>query len=114
MEKNLKSNPVDFNVRIDRLLDGEGTTKAFASATIGGVFAVHDIRVVEKDDKLSIRMPFRSYKTGGETKYTDTCHPVTAEFRTALYDAIEEAYVQALENKMAETERSGMAMNQQM
>ena len=32
--------------RIDRLVDGDSKTKAFASATIGGAFAVHGIREI--------------------------------------------------------------------
>ena len=46
-----KNTPVDIQVRIDKLLDGDSSTKAFASATIGNAFAVHDIRITEKDDK---------------------------------------------------------------
>ena len=35
--------------RIDRMVDGDFKTKAYASATIGGAFAVHGIRVIESD-----------------------------------------------------------------
>jgi len=107
-------NSIDIKVKIDKLLDGDSSTKAFASATIGGAFAVHDIRITEKDDKVMVNMPFRSYKSGGETKYVDTFHPITADARTALYDAVKEAYEQALEEDMANLEREGSAMSQQM
>ena len=70
-----KNTPVDIQVRIDKLLDSDSSTKAFASATIGNAFAVHDIRITEKDDKVIVNMPFRSYKSGGETKYVDTSTP---------------------------------------
>ena len=109
-----KNTPVDIQVRIDKLLDGDSSTKAFASATIGNAFAVHDIRITEKDDKVSVFMPSRSYKSGGETKYVDTFHPITAEARTELYDAVKEAYEQALEQRMAELEHEGPSMSQQM
>ena len=109
-----KNTPVDIQVRIDKLLDGDSSTKAFASATIGNAFAVHDIRITEKDDKVMVNMPFRSYKSGGETKYVDTFHPITADARAALYDAVKEAYEQALEEDMANLEREGSAMSQQM
>ena len=107
-------NPIDIKVKIDKLLDGDSSTKAFASATIGGAFAVHDIRITEKDDKVMVNMPFRSYKSGGETKYVDTFHPITAEARTQLYDAVKEAYEQALEERMADLEHEGASMSQQM
>ena len=41
-------------------------------------------------------------------------HPITADARAALYDAVKEAYEQALEEDMANLEREGSAMSQQM
>ena len=73
--------------RIDRLVDGDSKTKAFASATIGGAFAVHGIRVIESDKGRFISMPQDSYKKNGETRYNDTFHAITAEARNALVDA---------------------------
>ena len=58
--------------RIDRLVDGDFKTKAYASATIGGAFAVHGIRVIESDKGRFISMPQDSYKKNGETKYDDS------------------------------------------
>ena len=53
-----------IEVRIDRVLPGEGKTKAFASATIGGAFAIHGIRIVDKLDSekgFFIGMPQQAY-----------------------------------------------------
>ena len=109
-----KNTPVDIQVRIDKLLDGDSSTKAFASATIGNAFAVHDIRITEKDDKVMVNMPFRSYKANGETKYVDTFHPITTEAHNQLCDAVKEACEQALEERMADLEHEGASMSQQM
>ncbi len=114
MAKNQNPNPVDFQVRIDKLLDGDSSTKAFASVTIGNAFAVHDIRITEKDDEIKVSMPFRSYTVNGEKKYTDTFHPITAEARTGLYDAVKDAYEQALEQQLADLEHESAGMSQQM
>ena len=114
MGKTQTKAPIDIQVRIDRLMMGEDSAKAFASATIGGAFAVHDIRITEKDNKVTVGMPFRSYKSDGETKYVDTFHPITAEARNELYDAVKEAYEQALEERMADLEHEGASMSQQM
>ena len=84
MENNQNNPTLDIKARIDKLMDGDGATKAYASVTIGGAFAVHDIRITEKDDKVMVNMPFRSYKANGETKYVDTFHPITAEARSLL------------------------------
>ena len=114
MEKTQEKNAIPIKARIDKLVNGDTATKAYASVTIANAFAVHDIRITEKDDKVMVNMPFRSYKSGGETKYVDTFHPITADARTALYDAVKEAYEQALEEDMANLEREGSAMSQQM
>lgn len=114
METTQKNSSIDIHVRIDKILDGDSSTKAFASATIGSAFAVHDIRITEKDDKVIVNMPFRSYKSNGETKYADTFHPITAEARTQLYDTVKEAYALAMEEHMADLEHKGNSMSQQM
>ena len=112
---NTQKNPaLTIRAKIDRLMDGDGNTKAYASVTIGDAFAVHDIRITEKDDKISVRIPFRSYKAGSETKYVDTFHAITAEARTNMVNAVTEAYEQALEQRMAELEHEGSAMSMQM
>lgn len=89
-----------IEVRIDRVLPGEGKTKAFASATIGGAFAIHGIRIIDKLDSekgFFIGMPQESYTKNGEKKYSDTFHAITAEARTALFEAVDAAYAQKLE-----------------
>ena len=68
--------------RIDRMVDGDYKTKAYASVTIAGAFAVHGLRVIETDKGRFISMPQESYKKNGETVYNDTFHAVTAEART--------------------------------
>ena len=62
--------------RIDRMVDGDFKTKAYASATIGGAFAVHGIRVIESDKGRFISRPQESYKKNGEPKYNDTFHAI--------------------------------------
>ena len=38
-----------IEARIDRMVDGDYKTKAYASVTIAGAFAVHGLRVIETD-----------------------------------------------------------------
>ena len=91
-----------FNVKIDKLFDDETKSiRAAASLNIGG-FAVHGIRVFEKDDQFWVSMPQNSYKNAnGEVKYDDVFHPVTAEARKELHSAVLAEYQQALENSQA-------------
>lgn len=96
-----------IQARIDRLLDGGGKIKAFASATVAGAYAIHGIRVFEGEKGRFVAMPQDSYQKGNERKYRDIFHAITAEARTALNDAVEAAYQQALAQQM------GQGMGQQ-
>ena len=100
--ENTPSTSKGFNVKIDKLFDDETKSiRAAASLNIGG-FAVHGIRVFEKDDQLWVSMPQNSYKNAnGEVKYDDVFHPVTAEARKELHSAVLAEYQQALENSQA-------------
>lgn len=108
-QKNAQTNSTPkIEVRIDRILTGESKTKAFASATIGGAFAIHGIRIIDKLDSekgFFIAMPQESYTKNGEKKYSDTFHAVTAEARTALINAVDTAYAQKLEEMEEQQEQ---------
>ena len=112
MKTNENSIP-DINVKIERLMDGEGSTKAFASLTVANSFAVHGIRIVDTEKGLKARMPFRSYQSGNETKYQDYFHAVTSDAHKALEKSILDAYSQALEQGMSDNV-AAPAMSQQM
>lgn len=118
MAKNLGDAPITLTARIEKIIPGEDQTKAFASVQIGDAFIVHDIRITDKDNKITIGMPFRSYQSDGKTKYTDTFHAISANARAYLVATVSQAYEQALEQQMAELEREepeeGFGMSQQM
>lgn len=89
-----KKDAPDIQARIDRLCDYEGSSvKAFASANIGGAFAIHGIRVLDSQKGLFVSMPQNSYTDSqGNKKYSDIFHAITAEARTELNDKVLEAY----------------------
>lgn len=93
-----KQNRQDYptvSVRIDRMVDREDSkVRAYASANIGGAFAIHGIRVVDSQKGLFVQMPQRSYEKDGATKYEDIFHPITADARTELNSAVLSAYEQ--------------------
>ncbi len=100
-----------IRARIDRLADFEGSkVKAFASANIGGAFAIHGLRVVDGEKGLFVAMPSTSYQKDGKTEYQETFHPVSGEARKALNDAVLEAYEQKLTEE--QTEDSSMSMDE--
>lgn len=59
--------------RIDRMVDGDYKTKAYASVTIAGAFAVHGLRVIETDKGRFISMPQESYQCRMESGEFNTC-----------------------------------------
>lgn len=78
-----------------RKVEKEGSRmKGIASILIDECFAVHDIRIIDGDSGLFIAMPSRKTATGG---YRDIAHPIDAECRKVMEDAILEVY-----NKEAE------------
>ena len=114
-KKQQETTTPQVEARIDRLVDGDFKTKAYASATIGGAFAVHGIRIVESDKGRFISMPQNSYKKNGETKYSDTFHAITAEARNALVEAVNDAYEQKLQEQQEQrSDTPEQAMYQHM
>ena len=71
-----------------------GKLRAFASATLGGVFAVNNIRIYDTEKGPFAAMPSTK---GQDGKYHDICCPTTREMRQALNDAVLGAYQQAKE-----------------
>jgi stage V sporulation protein G len=67
----------------------EGPMKAIVSVTFDGQLAVHDIKVINARDKFFIVMPSR--KNPDDT-YRDIVHPINAQFRSMLEEAVIEAY----------------------
>ena len=87
------------DIKVRKLFD-EGPMKAIVSVTFDGQLAVHDIKVINARDKYFIVMPSR--KNPDET-FRDIVHPINAQFRTMLEQAVIEAYHAALETASEET-----------
>ncbi|MBQ8340784.1 MAG: septation regulator SpoVG [Clostridia bacterium] len=80
------------DVKVRKLFD-EGPMKAVVSVTFDSQLAVHDIKVINARDRFFIVMPSR--KNPDET-YRDIVHPINAQFRAALEEAVIAAYEEAL------------------
>ena len=96
-----------------RLIDNPNTkVRAEASVNIGGMYAVHGLRVIDGEKGLFVSMPQRSYRdSSGETRYTDTFHAVTAEARQAIIQSVSQAYTQAVEMAQAQSEDASETMS---
>lgn len=71
-----------FNHPDDRL-------RALVSITLDGCFAVHDIKVIQGNDRLFAAMPSRRDESG---KFRDIVHPTTPELRREFERIIIKAY----------------------
>lgn len=69
--------------------DTENKMKAIASITFDDCFAVHDIKVIENEDKVFVAMPNKRLKDG---TFKDVAHPINYEFRQYLESKILDAY----------------------
>lgn len=62
---------------------------AIASIVIDEAFVVHDLRVVNGDKGLFVAMPSRKLPNG---EFRDICHPINAEARERLQQAVLEQF----------------------
>jgi stage V sporulation protein G len=89
------------DVKVRKIFNGESPMKAVVSVTFDDQLAVHDIKVINAKEKFFIVMPSR--KNPDET-YRDIVHPINAQFRATLEEAVLAAYNEALLN--ADTEEA--------
>ena len=91
------------DIKVRKLFD-EGPMKAIVSVTFDGQLAVHDIKVINARDKFFIVMPSRK---NPDESYRDIVHPINAQFRGMLEDAVIASYEAALA-EAAEAAESGV------
>ncbi len=87
------------DVKVRKLFSDSEPMKAVVSVTFDGQLALHDIKVIYAREKLFIVMPSRKNPDG---TYRDIAHPINAEFRAALEEAVLAAYSEAVEAAEAE------------
>ncbi|MBR2912940.1 MAG: septation regulator SpoVG [Oscillospiraceae bacterium] len=67
----------------------EGRLRAVVSITVDHMLAVHDIKVVQGDERLFIAMPSRKDENG---IFRDIVHPILPEARKMIEESILDAY----------------------
>lgn len=76
------------NVNMKRI-EAEGRVKALASITLDNDFVIHEIRVVEGQNKTFVAMPSKRNSNG---EFKDIAHPINNQTRTQLEEAILNKY----------------------
>ncbi len=91
------------DIRIRRILpegrQESGRLRGIVSITLDGTIAVHDIKVVQGDERLFVAMPSRKDDNG---VYRDIVHPITSSARSRIEDTVLTAYREELERRQAE------------
>ena len=80
------------DIRIKKITT-EGKMKAIVSVTFDDAFVVHDIKIIEGQDKLFTAMPSR--KTP-DNEFKDIAHPINAAMRELLEGEILKKYEELL------------------
>ncbi len=102
-----KSSLPEMEARV-RLYHGSSEEKGllgFADLVVAGAFVIKGIRIVmakPKEDRPGgpfISFPSRKGTGGGQDKYFEVAHPITAEARAAAQDLVLKAYEEARQGK---------------
>lgn len=81
-----------------RKFNPDGKMRAVLSATFDNEFVVHDIKVIQSQDKLFVAMPNRK---DDKNEYKDIAHPINSAMREKLQTAILEVYNKELAKQQA-------------
>ena len=82
----------------------DGRLRAIVSITLDQMLAVHDIKVVQGENRLFVAMPSRKDEGG---IFRDIVHPISAQARQYLENQILDAYQEQLALMQAEAEAAG-------
>ena len=80
------------DVKIRKIMS-DGRLRAVVSVTVDDMLAVHDIKVVQGDERLFVAMPSRKDENG---VFRDIVHPIAASSRKLFEETILEAYEKQL------------------
>lgn len=97
-KENVKMNITDIKIR---KIIPDGRLRAIISITIDDMLAIHDIKVVQGDERLFVAMPSRKDENG---VFRDVVHPISPEARSLVEGQILDAYTRHIELMQAEAE----------
>lgn len=86
------------DIKVRKLLDS-GKLRGVISITLDDAFAVHDIKVIQGENRFFVAMPSRRDEKG---TFRDVVHPINSELRNELETQILSAYQRELENQSSE------------
>lgn len=88
------------DIKIRKIIP-DGRLRSVISITIDNMLAIHDIKVVQGDERLFVAMPSRKDESG---IFRDIVHPISPEARQMIESEILDAYTRHVEQMQAEEE----------
>lgn len=86
-------------IRIRKVFQGGSKLKGIVSITIDNQLAIHEIKIVQGQDRIFVAMPSVKDRNG---IYRDVVHPISVEARDIMEQAIMREYVRFC-REMADT-----------
>lgn len=88
------------DIKIRKIIP-DGRLRAIISITIDDMLAIHDIKVVQGDERIFVAMPSRKDENG---IFRDVVHPISPDARQLIESQILDAYTRHIELMQAEAE----------
>ena len=76
------------DIKIRKTFDDK-PLKAILSLTFDDCLALHDVKIINADDRYFVVMPSRKNKDGS---YKDIVHPINSQFRAIIENKVLEAF----------------------
>ena len=86
------------DIRVRRM-SSDSKMKAVVSVTFDDALVIHDIKVIEGQDKMFIAMPSRRTPEG---EFKDIAHPINAQMRDLLQKSIISKYEEMISEENVE------------
>lgn len=77
---------------------GDEKLKAYVNIVIDSCFAVHDLKIIQKDEKMFVAMPSRKSKK--QNIFRDIAHPLDSETREMIEKMVLEEYTKVVNSHL--------------
>lgn len=81
------------DIKIRKIYEDDSRLRALVSITVDDEFAIHDIKVIQGQERYFVAMPSRREENG---TFRDIAHPIKADVRQSLEEKILAAYLEHL------------------
>ena len=82
-----------INAKITKTFN-DGNVKAIADVTLDEAIAIHGVKLIDGKNGHFVSMPSDKWQDkNGNYKHVDIVHPISADARSQIFHAVEDAFV---------------------